>query len=90
MVDTNHYFMKDPSMTDNGSAASLRDWGGGWLACVQEFAKFQRGAGFPDGGQSFPPANDVWPPEIAAWMKNWRPWKNVEIADMDRVEHGCG
>jgi hypothetical protein len=83
MVDANHYLTKDSSAIGGGSAASPRDWGGGWLACVQEFVNFQRGAGFPDVGPSFPPATDTRPPEIAAWMKNRRPWRDVEIADVE-------
>ena len=83
MVDANHYVTKDSSAIGGGSAASPRDWGGGWLACVQEFVNFQRRAGFPDVGPSFLPAADIRPPEIAAWMKNRRPWRDVEIADVE-------
>jgi hypothetical protein len=83
MVDAKRYLTVNPVMTGDGSDASPRDWGSGWLACVQDFIEFQRGASFPDGGPSFPPATDVRPPEIAAWMKNRRPWKDVEIADVE-------
>ena len=83
MVDANHYFTKDSSAIGGGFAASPRDWGGGWLACVQEFANFQQGACFPDVGPSFPPVPNIRPPEIAAWMKNRRPWRDVEITDTE-------
>jgi hypothetical protein len=83
MVDAKRYLTVNPVTTGDGSDASPRDWGSGWLACVQDFIEFQRGASFPDGGPSFPPATDVRPPEIAAWMKNRRPWKDVEIADVE-------
>jgi len=83
MVDAKRYLMINPVMTGDGSDASPRDWGSGWLACVQGFVKFQQGASFPDGGPSFPPATDVRPLEIAAWMTNQWPWKDVEIADVE-------
>ena len=84
MVDANCYFTEDPLVIGDGSVASLRDWGIEWLACVREFVLFQQAAGFPDGGASYPPATDVRPPEIGAWMKNRRPWRDVEIKDVEK------
>jgi len=79
MVAAYRYFM-EVSLTDD-APPSPRNWGDEWLVCVQAYIEFQRRASFPDAGSSFPPAKGVRPPEIAVWMKNRRPWKDVEIKD---------
>lgn len=79
MVDANRYFTEETVDIDGVAVVKARGWGDEWLGCVREFTEFQRRAGFPDTGPSFPPAAGVRPLEIAIWMKNRRPWKDVEI-----------
>ncbi|KIM74212.1 hypothetical protein PILCRDRAFT_14653 [Piloderma croceum F 1598] len=67
----------------NNNVANARDWGSTWSGCVREFIEFQRRFNFPDTGPAFPPATETRPPEIAAWMKNRRPWKDVDIVDTE-------
>jgi hypothetical protein len=80
--DAYRYFTEEDKLGE-GEAVNKRDWGDGWLACLQSFFEFQRQAGFPDAGPSFPPATDKRPPEIAAWMKKGRRWKDMEIDDIE-------
>jgi len=82
MVDAYHYFANDTAVTNDASVTQMRDWGHEWMECVHAFVKFQQQSNFPDTGPSFPPAAGVRPTEIGAWMKNRRPWKDVEIADI--------
>ena len=83
MVDAKTYLTQEAAGVNEISVVKARDWGDGWIGCVQEFVDFQRRANFPDTGPSFPPATDVRPVQIATWMKNRRPWKDVEIDDKE-------
>ena len=56
------------------------------MECLEGFIEFQQRAHFPDSGPSFPHAAGVRPAEIGMWMKNRRPWKDVDIADMAGFE----
>jgi hypothetical protein len=84
MVDANRYFTEETIVGDGESV--VRDWGDEWLNCVGEYVKFQRRGGFPDNGAAFPSAPGIRPPEISVWMKNRRPWKDVELVDKDRFK----
>jgi len=79
MVDANRYLTE----VVNNNVANARDWGSTWSGCVREFIEFQRQFNFPDTGPAFPPATETRPPKIAAWMKNRRPWKDVDIVDTE-------
>lgn len=83
MVDAYCYFTEEPGIKNSVSAARARDWGDGWMECLREFIEFQKRAGFPDVGLSFPSAAGFRPPEISVWMKNRRPWKDMEVADKE-------
>ena len=83
MVDANTYLTQEAAGVDKMSAVKARDWGDGWVECVQEFIDFQRRANYPDTGPSFPPATDIHPVQIAAWMKSRHPWKDIEIDDKE-------
>ena len=81
MVDAKMYLTQEEAGVNEISVVKARDWGDGWIGCVQEFVDFQRRANFPDTGPSFPPATNVHPVQIATWMKNQYPWKDVNIDD---------
>ena len=81
VVDAYGYFTKETTTVDNKSVSHARNWGHGWTDCLEAFFEFQRRTDFPDSGPSFPPAAGVRPTEIGVWMKNRRPWKDMEIVD---------
>ena len=83
MVDAYRYFTEETVVIDETSTTNGRNWGEGWLDCLEGFVGFQRRACFPDVGPSFPPAAGIRPPEIGIWMKNRRLWKDVEIVDKE-------
>lgn len=87
MLDAYQYFTQEATAIDDVSTGNARSWGDQWLGCVREFVEFQRRANFPDTGPSFSPAVGVRPPEIASWMKNRRPWKDIEIEDAEVFGH---
>ena len=87
MLDAYQYFTQEATTIDDVSTGNARSWGDQWLGCVREFVEFQRRANFPDTGPSFSPAVGVRPPEIASWMKNRRPWKDIEIEDAEVFGH---
>lgn len=84
MVDANRYMTEDPKIRGNGDVERKRNWGDAWLACLREFIEFQRRTGFLDTGPCFPPSTNIRPPEIAAWMKNGRRWKDMELVDHEK------
>lgn len=79
MVDAKMYLTQEAVGVNEISVVKARDWGDGWIGCMQEFIDFQKCANFPDTGPSSTPATDVHPVQIATWMKNQRPWKDVEV-----------
>jgi hypothetical protein len=83
MVDAKMYLTQEAAGVNEISVVKARDWGDRWIGCVQEFVDFQKRANFPDTGPSFPPATDVHPVQIATWMKNRCPWKDVEVDDVE-------
>ena len=81
MVHLHAYLTREAARVDEHAGVKVREWGNVWEGCVREFVDFQRRANFPNTGPSFPPAAEVRPVQIATWMKNGRPWKDVEIDD---------
>jgi hypothetical protein len=84
MTDAYRYFTEETALADDVSTTNARNWGDQWSECLRNFVNFQWGAGFPDTGPSFPPATNLRPPEIGVWMKNRRPWKDMELADKEK------
>ena len=84
MMDAYHYFTEETASADDVCTTNARNWGDQWLECLRNFINFQRATGFPNTGPSFPPATNLRPPEISVWMKNWRPWKDMELANKEK------